>query len=79
MYFEQSEQLQKVIDASSSANNKRIVSITAPKTNSECILVPTIRQKLLAWSHSWSRHKLASPNGKIYISIFAEKSPKRIN
>jgi hypothetical protein len=37
-------------------NNKRIVSITAPKTNSECILVPTIRQKL--WSHSWSRHKL---------------------
>jgi hypothetical protein len=58
-------------------NNKRIVSITAPKTNSECIPVPTIRQKLLAWSHSWSRHKLASPNGKNYISNFAEKSPKQ--
>jgi hypothetical protein len=60
-------------------NNKRIVSSTAPKTNSECILVPTIRQKLLAWSHSWSQHKLESPNRKNYISIFAEKSPKQKN
>jgi hypothetical protein len=55
-------------------NNKRIVSMTAPN-----IVVPAIRQKLLAWSHSWSQHKLASPNGKNYISIFAEKSPKQKN